>query len=248
MCKRYLFTVEYDGTAYCGWQKQNNGLSVQEVVERAIFKICGEEASIVGSGRTDAGVHACAQVFHTDLSTNIPYRKLPFALNTALPDDIKIKNCRVVNKDFNARFSAKEKTYIYKMYISVHASALRARTHLHVLPGVDAELMKRGAEYILGRHDFKCFLAANSQVKDTVREVYSINFTKRGDELTMRITGNGFLYNMVRIIVGTLLDVGYGKIAPERVKTIIESGERKFAGKTVAPQGLYLYKIKYKKR
>ena len=133
------------------------------------------------------------------------------------------------------------------MYISEHASALRARTHLQVLPNVDVSLMREGAKYIVGTHDFKCFLAANSQVKDTVREVYSITFTKRGNELIMKISGNGFLYNMVRIIVGTLLDVGRGKLKPIDVKTIIDKGERKLAGKTVAPQGLYLYKINYKK-
>lgn len=243
--KRYFFTVEYDGTDYCGWQRQNNGISVQAKIEQALFDVTNNKAAIVGSGRTDAGVHALAQAFHVDLDTPIPAEKLPYALNTVLPDDIRIKSCKKVSREFNARFGAKQKTYLYKMYVSRHASATRQRTHLHVVPPIDLSRMRLAAQNIVGVHDFKCFLAANSQVKSTVREVYSLTFVKHCDELIMKITGNGFLYNMVRIIVGTLLDVGRGKIEPQEVADIIASGKRAKAGRTVAPQGLYLYKINY---
>ncbi|MCQ2602306.1 MAG: tRNA pseudouridine(38-40) synthase TruA, partial [Clostridia bacterium] len=222
---RYKATISYYGENYVGWQRQKNGLSVQECVETALSKIFGVETSCTASGRTDAGVHALGQVIHFDAETNIPTDKIPFAVNTELPDDISMLACEVAPDDFNARFSAKRKTYSYSLYYSQHRLPMLDKTHAHLITPPDVELMKKAAELSVGTHDFKCFEAAGSAVKTTVRTIYSLEVEKRhiigtnGNdfELIITVCGNGFLYNMVRILAGTLVYVGAGKLTVSHV-------------------------------
>ena len=253
---RYRAIISYDGTDYVGWQRQLNGISVQEKMEVALSKIFGTPTTCTASGRTDSGVHAEGQVVHFDAITSIPVDKIPYAVNTELPDDISMLYCEVTADDFNARFSAKRKTYKYSLYSAPHRLPTLGRNHTHIISPLNIEDMKKGAEYIVGEHDFKCFEASGSVVKSTVRTVYGIdiNVTKidsvKGGafpsvKVDISVTGNGFLYNMVRIIAGTLVYVGMGKLTPEDVKEIILSKDRTKAGKTLPPEGLTLVSVEY---
>lgn len=242
---RYAVTIQYLGTAYCGWQNQKNGVSVQSVLEKAFTTLFNKKTAIYGSGRTDAGVHALGQVAHFDADTPIPAEKISFVVNTLLPDDIKVIKCIEVNKDFHARFSATQKTYIYRLYISPHINPLKMQTSQNIPVPLDVEAMRIAGSYIEGEHDFKCFSATGSKVKDTVRIVYKIKIEENGEDISIEVTGNGFLYNMVRIIAGTLVDVGKGKINAEDIPSIILSGDRKRAGKTLSANGLCLKEVKY---
>lgn len=244
--KRYKITVSYLGTNYCGWQTQKNGTSVQSVLENAFSKLFGAKTAVTGSGRTDAGVHALGQVAHFDAETSIPAEKIPFAINTMLPEDVRVLSCEEVLPDFHARFQAKEKTYVYKLYLSPHLNPLKNATAENVCVPLDFEKMEKAARFIEGTHDFRCFEASGSFVKDTVRTVEKVEIIKNGEDVEIRVTGNGFLYNMVRIIAGTLVDVGKGKIAANDVEDIIKSGDRVRAGKTLPAKGLTLYSVKYK--
>ena len=220
--KRYKITVSYLGTNYCGWQTQKNGTSVQSVLENAFSKLFGAKTAVTGSGRTDAGVHALGQVAHFDAETSIPA------------------------ENFHARFQAKEKTYVYKLYLSPHLNPLKNATAENICVPLDFAEMEKAARFIEGTHDFRCFEASGSSVKDTVRTVEKVEIIKNGEDVEIRVTGNGFLYNMVRIIAGTLVDVGKGKIAANDVEDIIKSGDRVRAGKTLPAKGLTLYSVKYK--
>ena len=253
---RYRAIISYDGTDYVGWQRQLNGISVQEKMEVALSKIFGTPTTCTASGRTDSGVHAEGQVVHFDATTSIPVDKIPYAVNTELPEDISMLYCEVTADDFNARFSAKRKTYKYSLYSAPHRLPTLGRNHTHIISPLNIEDMKKGAEYIVGEHDFKCFEASGSVVKSTVRTVYGIdiNVTKidgvKGGafpsvKVDISVTGNGFLYNMVRIIAGTLVYVGMGKLTPEDVKEIILSKDRTKAGKTLPPEGLTLVSVEY---
>ena len=242
---RVLLTIEYKGTAYCGWQRQKNALSVQEVLASAYFTLTGEKVTMHGSGRTDAGVHALGQCVHFDTNACIPPERLPFALNPHLPADIKVKAAREVPADFNARFDVVRKTYVYKFYVSPHESPLRFDTHCHLVTPPNLERMRACAKKIEGTHDFRCFQATGGHVKSTVRTVYSVDIQNIGDEYAVTVCGNGFLYNMVRIIAGTLYWCGIGKIEPEAVDRAFETGDRKLLGKTLEAKGLYLAKVEY---
>ena len=253
---RYRAIISYDGTDYVGWQRQLNGISVQEKMEVALSKIFGTPTTCTASGRTDSGVHAEGQVVHFDATTSIPVDKIPYAVNTELPDDISMLYCEVTADDFNARFSAKRKTYKYSLYSAPHRLPTLGRNHTHIISPLNIEDMKKGAEYIVGEHDFKCFEASGSVVKSTVRTVYAIDIkvteiegVKGGAfpsvKVDISVTGNGFLYNMVRIIAGTLVYVGMGKLTPEDVKEIILSKDRTKAGKTLPPEGLTLVSVEY---
>ena len=208
--KRYKITVSYLGTNYCGWQTQKNGTSVQSVLENAFSKLFGAKTAVTGSGRTDAGVHALGQVAHFDAETSIPAEKIPFAINTMLPEDVRVLSCEEVSPDFHARFQAKEKTYVYKLYLSPHLNPLKNATAENICVPLDFAEMEKAARFIEGTHDFRCFEASGSSVKDTVRTVEKVEIIKNGEDVEIRVTGNGFLYNMVRIIAGTLVDVGKG--------------------------------------
>lgn len=256
---RYRAVISYYGANYVGWQRQLNGLSVQEVLEKALEKTFGAPTSATASGRTDAGVHALGQVVHFDADTSIPTDKIPFAVNTHLPDDVSMLSCEIAPENFNARFSAKRKTYCYKIYVSKHRLPVLELDHEHITYPLDLDKIEQAAKIIEGTHDFKCFEASGSVIKNTVRTVYSVdvvtrhfdNATVRADgkffdgELSISVTGNGFLYNMVRIIAGTLVYVGIGKLTPQDVSRILETGDRKAAGKTLRAKGLTLMSVQY---
>ncbi len=239
-------TITYDGTNYCGWQIQPNGLTVQEVIEKALKILTDEDIKVVGSGRTDAGVHAKGQVAHFSREKeNIPAEKFACALNAILPEDVKVIESRRAEDNFDARKSAKSKTYKYGFYISQVVLPLeeRFRTNLEKKP--DVEEMKECAKILVGEHDFKGFCSSGSGAKTTVRAIYNIDIIENEEKLDFYITGNGFLYNMVRILVGTLIAVGNGKITRAEVKKMLESGERALGGKTLPAKGLTLDSVRY---
>ena len=242
---RILLTVSYDGTDFCGYQIQPNGRTVEEVLNGAIFSLTGERVKSIASGRTDSGVHAYAQKVHFDTNSNIPPKSFAPALNALLPSDVRVVKSKKVNNDFNARYDAKKKTYRYSVYVSdfEHPLEKRYKTLIKTMP--DVSKMKSSAKIIEGEHDFKCFLASGSSVKDTVRTVYSIKIVKKGKNIDFYVTGNGFLYNMVRIIVGTLLAVGNSKITEEDVAKMLKTGVRSIAVKTMEAKGLALYSVIY---
>lgn len=238
-------TIQYDGSRYCGWQKQPNSLGIQGNIENAIFEITKEKVNINGSGRTDAGVHALGQVASFKLNSNIPCDKICHALNSKLPKDISIIKCIEVDDSFHARFSANKKTYRYLINNSVYRNPIYKDISYQVKYELDLEKIKDEAKSLIGSHDFKGFMSSGSQVTDTVRIIDDINIYKNDDNLiVIEITGNGFLYNMVRIIVGTLIDIGRGKINMP-LNEIISSKNRKLSGHTAPAHGLFLKKVYY---
>lgn len=242
---RYAITVEYDGAGYSGWQRQKNALSVQEVIEDALGVLLGKKTVIIGSGRTDKGVHAIGQVAHFDSDKKLDTFRMAFALNAILPEDVKIRKMQAVSDRFHAQRSAKSKTYVYRTYVSRADSPLRKGRAVKVIPNVDVCLMRKVANSLIGEHDFRAFSSTGSPVNDYVREIYDIQIKQDGDEIDFYITGNGFLYNMVRIIVGTLIFIGRGKLPESTVKDMLETGNRRLGGKTFPAEGLYLYYVEY---
>lgn len=243
--RRMLLTVEYDGTAYSGWQRQYNGLAVQQVLEETLTRACGEKIAITGASRTDAGVHALGQACHFDTHSAIPPHKYPFVLNTMLPRDIRVHTGREVPPDFHARFMTGGKTYTYRIINSRHGSALRRNTHLHVPVLLDTAPMERAAQTLLGQHDFAAFQASGGTAKTTVRTMRSVSLTRAGDEITFILEGDAFLYNMVRIIVGTLIEIGHGRRGEDAFLRAYETGDRLALGVTAPPHGLELTKVHY---
>ncbi len=243
--KRIELIVAYDGTNYHGFARQNNALTIQEVLEKAVYDITHEKVEVISSGRTDTGVHAKAQCCIIDVATQIPVERLAKALNTRLPDDIVIKQARQVRDDFHPRFMAKRKTYRYQIYLGETRDPFVNKYSYFYPYHLDRDKVREAASYMVGTHDFICFCASGSSVKTTVRTIYSIEIQEHEELLTIDVCGNGFLYNMVRIIVGTLVEVGRGKIAPEYVKTIIEQKDRGNAGPTAPAKGLTLKEIDY---
>ncbi len=238
-------TIEYDGTNFNGWQKQKDKRTVQDEVEQALGKILKEEVSITGSGRTDAGVHALAQVANFKTDKTIKPQELLFGINTMLPVDIVVTNVEETNEEFNSRNSAKKKHYRYVINNSKFPSALNANREYHFKYFLDIEAMQMAADDLVGTHDFKAFAAAGSTVKDTTRTIYLLKVNRLGDRVIIDVVGNGFLYNMVRIIVGTLLDIGSGKLDICVMKNMIETGDRALGGRTAGPEGLYLVDVEY---
>ncbi len=243
---RILLTIEYDGTEYAGWQRQDNAMSVQQRIEEAVLAATGQTVAVVGAGRTDSGVHALAQCAHMDIDTTIPPEKLSYALNLVLPCDIRIKESRRVPDDFHARRNAHSKHYRYTIYNAQHDCAIDRHICAHVRLPLDVESMKAAASYIKGRHDFACFQAAGSTpMKDTVRTITELDVNRAGDYITIDVKGTGFLYNMVRIIAGTLIEVGAGRRSPASIACVIESKKRENAGATAAAKGLMLVSVNY---
>lgn len=238
-------TVQYDGTKYCGWQKQPNSPGIQGEIEYAIYEITKEKVNITGSGRTDAGVHALGQVANFKTNSNIPASRIPDALNAKLPKDISIIDCEEVDEDFHSRYSAKGKIYRYLIYNKPYRSPLYKDTSYHIRYDLDIDKMRSEAKSLIGEHDFKGFMSSGSSVKDTVRTIYDISITEKEDLIVLEVEGNGFLYNMVRIISGTLVEVGLNNIEPEDIPKIIEAKNRQMAGKTLPPQGLFLMEVEY---
>ncbi len=245
MSKRVLLTIEYDGSAYCGFQRQLNGPSVQHELEKALGKLCRVPVSIIGASRTDAGVHALGQRAHFDLQGSIPPEKLPFAVNTMLPADIRVTAARQVADAFHARFDARGKIYRYVIHNRRHASALHRQHSAHVSLPLDMEVMRRAAQALIGRHDFAAFQAAGGTAKTTVRSIKALSLDKQGDQIIMLIEGDAFLYNMVRIIAGTLIAVGSNKLGEDAFRQAILTGDRLCLGPTAPAQGLTLMRVYY---
>ena len=244
--KRVRIVVAYDGTNYCGWQVQPNGITVEEVLNKKISAITGEDIHIIGASRTDSGVHAMGNVAVFDTESRIPAEKFSHALNQKLPDDIVIVRSDEVALDWHPRYQDQvSKTYEYRIYNSKTPNPLKRYYEAFVSFPLDIERMRKGAEYLIGEHDFVSFCNVRTQVEDTVRTVHDIQLVQENNTIIMRITGNGFLYNMVRIIAGTLIRVGRGYYEPEKVKEILEAKERTEAGVTAPANGLMLVEINY---
>lgn len=243
--KRVLIRIEYDGSGFYGWQRQPGKRTVQGEIEDAIEKITSSHVEVFASGRTDAGVHALAQTAHFDINVPIPISKLADVLNSLLPEDIAIKKAEYVADDFHARFSIKSKTYEYRVYIGQEKKALISRQVASVKYPLDMDKMIDASRIFIGQHDFKGYCSAQAVTNDFVRTIYSLKITKKKDIISFEVEGSGFLYNMVRIIVGTLVDIGRGKLSIESAKKALESGDRAYAGVTMPPNGLFLKATHY---
>lgn len=243
--KRILLTVSYDGTAYVGWQYQDNGPSIQDEIEKALQKALGTFVRVTGASRTDAGVHALGQRAHFDTCSSIPPEKYPFVLNRYLPEDIRVTEARQVPEDFHARFQAVGKMYTYRIHNAPHASAILRNCTAHVPVWLDEEAMRRCARPLIGTHDFIAFCAAGGQAKTSVRTIDFFDAQRQDTEVTLRVHGNGFLYNMVRIIAGTLIDVGHGRLPEDCITRALESKNRLDLGVTAPACGLELTKVEY---
>lgn len=243
--KRIKLIISYDGTNYCGWQIQNNGITVEQVLNEKLTELLREPITVIGASRTDSGVHALGNVAVFDTNTKIPPEKISFALNQRLPEDIRIQDSCEVAADFHPRYCDTRKTYVYRILNRTFEDpTTRLYTHFCYFK-LDLGKMQQAAAYLVGEHDFASFCSARGQALTTVRTIYALDVDKQGDVITIRITGNGFLYNMVRIIVGTLLKVGMGVYPPAHVQEILEAKNRSMAGPKVEAKGLTLVEIAY---
>lgn len=243
--KKIKLTVAYDGTNYCGWQIQKNGITVEEVLNRTLSKFFKGEITVIGASRTDSGVHALGNVAVFEANVTMPPDKISYAINNLLPDDIRIQKSEEVAADFHPRYCDTRKTYEYKIWNAQFPSPVeRLYSHFVYYP-LDEQKMQAGAEYLIGEHDFKSFCTPKPEVENTVRTIYDIQVRREGSMVIIRINGNGFLYNMVRIIVGSLLKVGMGMIPPEEIKNILEAKDRTKAGHKAPACGLTLVEIEY---
>lgn len=243
--KNIKLILQYDGTAYHGWQTQENSVTVQQTVEDAIKKLTGVRPKLCGCGRTDTGVHARKYICNFKTEAKIPCDKLPYAINTYLPPDIVCIGAEEVSPDFDSRKSAVGKTYTYVINNSLYNNVFFNNRAWHYRYSLNIEKMKKASKYFLGTHDFLGFAASGFTVKTTIRTIHSIEISKKDDIIEISVTGNGFLYNMVRIIAGTLVFVGNGKINPDDIPYIIASRDRKRAGITAPACGLYLTEVYY---
>ena len=249
---RYVLRISYDGTAYAGWQRQKNAPSVQEMLETAVFEALGVDVRVVGSGRTDAGVHAAGQVCHFDSEEiTVPPNRLPDCLNRFLPADIRLLDGWAAEEGFDANRSAKRKTYCYSLYVSPREMPLMERYAVRVDSAPEQAVLQKIAHLFEGEHDFKAFCASGSAVKTTVRTVYEVKVEECEKfglrEIKINVTGNGFLYNMVRTMVGELLDIALGKRSAESLATAFATGDRNLLGKTMPAKGFMLMNVEYKK-
>ena len=241
--KRILLVVSYDGTDYHGWQMQENEDTIEGKLNEALTKLTGTPIEVIGASRTDAGVHGMCNLAVFDSEMNIEPEKYATALNSMLPDDIVVRRSLAVKENFHPRKIKTKKTYRYRIDNSQFPDPLKRRYCWHVSYILDIDLMRQGAKYMLGSHDFSSFCASGSTAVSHVRSIDSIEIGKIENEIYIDVTGGGFLYNMVRIIAGTLMDVGRGKIEPEQIKDIIEAKDRTKAGPTAPPEGLTLLNI-----
>lgn len=243
---RVKLLLEYDGSNYHGFQIQKNADTVQARLEEAIFRLSGERVVMICAGRTDAGVHALGQVVAFNTEASIPGERWAFAVNTFLPADIQVLNSQYIHASFNPRFDALSKRYIYRILRSKEHKVFNRNHALCIHENLDVGLMQEACGFFIGRHNFRAFCASGSSAKTFERLVSKCCLIETGNRLDMEIEANGFLYNMVRIIVGTLLEAGRRKYPPSHIKEIIASRDRTLAGPTVPPQGLYLAEVKYK--
>ncbi|WP_138420148.1 tRNA pseudouridine(38-40) synthase TruA [Aquibacillus sediminis] len=247
MVERLMCTISYDGTNYSGYQIQPNGRTVQEELESALTKMHkGQHVRVTASGRTDAGVHAWGQVIHFDSPLTIPTENWKKALNTLLPNDVYVCNVKKVADSFHARFDVKEKEYRYFIMNRKEIDIFNRDHTLHVKQPLDIEVMNEACSLLEGEHDFSSFCAANTGVKgDKIRTIYHASCYQEEDQIVFVCKGSGFLYNMVRIIVGTLIEIGTGSLTPSHMKQVLDAKDRVAAGKTAPPQGLFLWRVVY---
>jgi tRNA pseudouridine38-40 synthase len=240
-----MLRVAYDGTNYCGWQVQPNAVTIEGVLNRELSALLGEEIVVIGASRTDSGVHALGNVAVFDSNTRIPAEKISYALNQRLPEDVVIQESKEVSPEFHPRHCDTRKTYEYHIYNARFPMPLKRNYAHFVYYDLDIEAMENAANLLVGEHDFVSFCSTNSQVKDTVRTIYSLDVIQDKQEIILRIRGNGFLYNMVRIIAGTLIQVGNHLCEPEKVAIMLEAKDRNQAGPTAPARGLTLVEIEY---
>ena len=243
--RRIKLIVAYDGTEYSGWQIQPEAPTIEMYLDKAIHELTGENVHVTGASRTDAGVHAYGNVAVFDTESTIPGDRFTFALNRYLPDSIVIQDSWEVARDFHPRHCNTRKTYEYRILNTAVSLPQKRNFTWHVAGSIDIDKMREAAAYIVGEHDFKSFCCVRTQAESTVRTIYSLEVLQEGSEIIIRIKGNGFLYNMVRIITGTLIQVGKGRFQPEYVKQMLEAKDRTVAGQTAPPQGLTLVGIEY---
>jgi tRNA pseudouridine38-40 synthase len=243
--KRVMLVVAYDGTNYHGWQLQPNVVTIESVLNEALSSLFNEDIKVIGASRTDTGVHSLGNVAVFDTRARMPAERIAYALNQRLPEDIRIQSSREVATDFHPRRQNSRKTYEYRILncefpMPVH----RLYSYFTYVP-LDIELMRKAAFYLVGEHDFKSFCSVNTTAETTIRTIYDISVEKTGDMISIKVTGSGFLYNMVRIIAGTLMEVGKGKLSPEKIPDILKALDRTHAGPTAPACGLTLYKYEY---
>ncbi len=243
--RNFKLKIQYDGSMYHGYQIQPNEITIQKAVEDSISQITGETIKINGCSRTDAGVHAVEYVCSFNTNFPIPAERLPIVLNNKLPNDIKALSCEEVSMDFHARFDTKSKTYRYRINCDENPQVFTRNYEWQLKKTPDIEKMRFASQFLIGEMDFRSFMTSNSDVENTVRTVYSLDISCDDNIIEIYINANGYLYNMVRIITGTLVDIGLGKFTPEYIKEIISSKDREKAGQTAPPQGLALYRVEY---
>lgn len=243
---RYLIKIAFDGTSYHGFQVQPNGVTVQSTLMEALKKLTGENATVTGCSRTDAGVHAREFYFHTDISLNLPQKAFIKGLNSLLPDDIKVLGAKKTENTFHARYNVSNKTYEYGFYLGKEDPFLH-RYYLHLDKEPSVKLMNKFCKSIIGTHDFCGFSSAKRTVLETVRTVYKCKTRIEDNKIIFSITADGFLYNMVRILAGTALAVGYGRLPIDTANKVFSTNNRSLGGDTLSPKGLFLTKVIYKK-
>lgn len=242
---KILLTVEYDGSGFAGWQRQAKFRTVQGELEKAVSRAVSRETTIWGASRTDAGVNALGQRAHFYNYSTIPAEKFPFVLNTMLPPDIRIRAAREIPEGIHARFSCRGKIYTYRIFNNRHASAIRRNFTTHIPVPIDEEKMRFAARRFLGTHDFAAFQASGGTAKTTVRTIYGLDIVRQDDDITLTVRGNAFLYNMVRIMAGTLIAVGQDRLPADCIDEALETGNRLVLGVTAPPNGLELTRIFY---
>jgi tRNA pseudouridine38-40 synthase len=244
--RNFKINIEYDGSRYCGWQRQNHDPTIQETIEQSLVKMTGQKISVTGSGRTDAGVHAYGQVANFKCETKMNAEDFQGGLNSLTPDDIIVTCCNEVEYEFHARYKAKSKQYSYRILNRLNPAAIGRQYAWHIRNELNLEAMRVAISYLIGKHDFKAFEGAGSPRSHTIRWVMAANlYRENEDNVIFEIEADGFLRFMVRNIVGTLIDVGKGKITPDKFKHILDSKDRTQAGATAPAHGLFLKEVKY---
>lgn len=243
--KRVRLTVAYDGTNYHGWQMQNNGITIESELNHCLSELLGEQIEVIGASRTDAGVHALGNVAVFDTSARMPADKISYALNQRLPEDIRIQRSEEVATDWHPRRCESRKTYEYRIYRAEFPMPVKRLYTYFTYRPLNPEAMREAASFLVGEHDFKSFCQTGAQVESTVRTVYELTVEEQGPELVIRVCGSGFLYNMVRIIAGTLMEVGEGKRTPQQMQDILDKRDRSAAGPTAPAHGLTLIRYEF---
>lgn len=243
--KRVMLVVAYEGTNYCGWQVQPNGITIEGVLNQTLSELLKEQIVVIGASRTDSGVHSYGNVAVFDTNSRIPAEKISYALNQRLPEDIVVQSSREVPADFHPRHCNSRKTYEYRILNRKMPLPMCRRDTYFYYHELDVERMRQAAEYLVGEHDFKSFCATAAVVETTVRRIYELDVERVGDVITIRVTGSGFLYNMVRIIAGTLIQIGAGMKEPESIQAVLAACDRCAAGPTAPAHGLTMIGIEY---